>query len=95
MNQENAYSKGCKVKYLLKSKTSVDLVGSIVKVNFYMRSVFLVRYSKAQKMPYNTSLITLFIIKRNHPSKSISKLPMQSLKVVYLLIPKALDAATP
>ncbi len=26
MNQENAYSKGCEVKYLLKSKTSVDLV---------------------------------------------------------------------
>ncbi len=26
MNQENTYSKGCKVKYLLKSKTSVDLV---------------------------------------------------------------------
>ncbi len=26
MNQENAYSKGCKEKYLLKSKTGVDLV---------------------------------------------------------------------
>ena len=26
MNQENAYSKGCEVKYLLKSKLSVDLV---------------------------------------------------------------------
>ena len=26
MNQENAYSKGCEVKYLLKSKTSADLV---------------------------------------------------------------------
>ena len=26
MNQENAYSKGCEVKYLLKSKTSFDLV---------------------------------------------------------------------
>ncbi len=26
MNQENAYSKGCEVKYLLKSKTGVDLV---------------------------------------------------------------------
>ena len=26
MNQENAYSTGCKAKYLLKSKTSVDLV---------------------------------------------------------------------
>ncbi len=26
MNQENAYSKVCKVKYLLKSKTNVDLV---------------------------------------------------------------------
>ena len=26
MNQENGYSKGCKVKDLLKSKTSVDLV---------------------------------------------------------------------
>ncbi len=25
MNQENAYSKGCEVKYLLKSKTSVYL----------------------------------------------------------------------
>ena len=34
MNQENAYSKGCKVKFLLKSKTSVDLFGSIVKVPF-------------------------------------------------------------
>ncbi len=42
MNQENAYSKGCEVKYLLKSKIIVDLVGSIVKVPFYMRSVFLV-----------------------------------------------------
>ncbi len=29
MNQENAYSNGCKVKYLLKSKISVDLVSSI------------------------------------------------------------------
>ncbi len=26
MNQENAYSRGCKVKYLLKSKTGIDLV---------------------------------------------------------------------
>ena len=26
MNQENAYSKGCEVKYLFKSKISVDLV---------------------------------------------------------------------
>ncbi len=26
MNQENVYSKGCEVKNLLKSKTSVDLV---------------------------------------------------------------------
>ena len=26
MNQDNAYSKGCEAKYLLKSKTSVDLV---------------------------------------------------------------------
>ncbi len=26
MNQENAYSNGCKVKYLLKSKTSVHMV---------------------------------------------------------------------
>ena len=26
MNQENVYPKGCEVKYLLKSKTSVDLV---------------------------------------------------------------------
>ena len=32
MNQENAYSKGYKEKYLLKSKTIVDLVGSIVKI---------------------------------------------------------------
>ena len=56
MNQENAYSKGCKVKYLLKSKTSVDLV--------------------------NQSSIDLV--------GSIVK----SLKGFYLLIPKALDAAT-
>ena len=26
MNQENAYLKGCEVKYLLRSKTSVDLI---------------------------------------------------------------------
>ncbi len=44
MNQENAYSKGCKVKYLLKSKTSVDLVGltklTLVFFLFFFSCVF-------------------------------------------------------
>ena len=35
MNQENAYSKGCKVKYLLKSKTSTVLVDVLVPMNQY------------------------------------------------------------
>ncbi len=65
LDQENAYSNGCKVKYLLKSKTTL------------------------------LHLITLFIIKRNYPSKSISKLSMQSLKGFLSSIPKALNAATP
>ena len=40
MNQENAYSKGCKVKYLLKSKTSVDLVGILlIHSTFFCQSV--------------------------------------------------------
>ncbi len=37
-------------------------------------------------------LITLFIIKRNYTSKSISKLSMQSLKGFPSSIPKALNA---
>ncbi len=42
MNQENAYSKGCEVKYLLKSKTSVDLIEINSQSPFQMRSFFLV-----------------------------------------------------
>ncbi len=42
MNQENAYSKGCEVKYLLKSKTSVDLIEIKSQSPFQVRGVFLV-----------------------------------------------------
>ncbi len=42
MNQENAYLKGCEVRYLLKSKTSIVLVEFNSQSPFQMRSVFLV-----------------------------------------------------
>ena len=42
MNQENTYSKGLEVKYLLKSKTSVDLAEFKSQSLFKIRGVFLV-----------------------------------------------------
>ncbi len=58
-------------------------LSSIVKVSFKWRVFSLL------------PLITLFIIKRSYPSKSISKLSMQSLKGFPWSIPKAYNAATP
>ena len=155
MNQENAYSKGCEVKYLLKSKTvrvcRYDIFADMLIRRywwlpicrycryFHMRRFHIItdcnilmfadsryadiekkcQYCRCQykyrhtlikqvliwlssivKVPFKRGvlsllrLITLFIIKRNYPFKSISKLSIQSLKRFPWSIPIALNTET-